>query len=194
MPDEKLNSLIAAQHTFIFRIARRTVFDDEKCLDITQETIFKGIKYSYQFRDEPVAYKVRNWLSRIMTNCINDMLRNKKRKPVDMEVKEYHLILDNPSDKHFEKEDLYKAITKLSAKQSEVILYLLSGYSYNEMMAILDITLEAVKSRIFYAKISLKKEMTALGYDKIYRPANKRKLTKKRRRRASVSEIKNQPL
>ena len=105
MADEKLITLIANQHTYIFSVARSQVYDSEKCLDLAQEVIFRGIKNVHQFRDEPVQYKVRNWLSRILANCIIDSGRRNKTKPVDVEVKAYHLILYNPLDHHFEKED-----------------------------------------------------------------------------------------
>jgi RNA polymerase sigma-70 factor (ECF subfamily) len=129
----------------------------EMAEDIFQDTWVSVIRKIHTLRNLDAF---PSWLYRIARNMVYQQLRRKKKLS---EFKENIIVADETENGVFSPEDaaqIHKCLKELHPEQREVlVLRFLEQMSYLQIADVLDCNLNTVKSRIYYAKIALKRKM-----------------------------------
>ena len=138
---------------FIARLVGNPDLADE----ISQETWLTVVSKIHTLRS---AATFSVWLYRIARNKVYQELRRKK---VTIELDENLEVSDDTMDELDTFEDaakLHRCLEKLKPLHKEVLLLrFLEEMSYEQIADVLDCNLGTVRSRIFHAKLALKKEL-----------------------------------
>lgn len=125
--------------------------------DIFQETWLTVIRHICSLK-RTEAFPT--WLYRIARNKVYQQLRVKKKL---RELDDNIAVANDTEDEVFSAEDaanIHRCLKKLRAEHREVLmLRFLEQMSYHEIAQVINRGLGTVKSRIYYAKLALKKEM-----------------------------------
>jgi RNA polymerase sigma-70 factor, ECF subfamily len=139
--------------------------DSQIVEDISQQTWLRVIKKICTLK-EPTCFA--SWIYSIArNNCYEELKKQKLLLPLDDNL-ELH---ENPPDDNFHYDDavkLHHCLKKLRPEHKEVLLLrFLEQMSYEEISRVTGCNIGTVRSRIFYAKQTLKKEMEKeISYDK----------------------------
>ena len=76
---EAFNELVAVYQDYLFALVVRVVGDRDSAADAVQEAFFSAYRNLARFRGD----SFRSWLTRIAINAATDILRQRKRRPVD---------------------------------------------------------------------------------------------------------------
>jgi RNA polymerase sigma-70 factor (ECF subfamily) len=163
--------IVARYHTKVFQLVYRYTGDYEESCDLTQDTFVRAYRAWGEFRGESQIY---TWLYRIALNlCHNQRKKGDRKRRVE------GVSLDTP---HYEEEDarplevadvrpqpshrlendelrvrLHEALAQLPENyRTVIVLRDIEGLSYEEIAAVTDSTLEAIKSRLFRARTLLR--------------------------------------
>ena len=125
--------------------------------DIFQDTWLTVISRIHGLR-ETNAFPA--WLYRIARNRVYQQLRTKR----NVSVLDENIAVENHAEEDdFSREDaakIHKGLKKLPLEYREVLmLRFLEQMSYEQLSQVLNCKLGTVRSRIYYAKIALKKEL-----------------------------------
>lgn len=125
--------------------------------DLTSDTFFKA--YLSLEDSCPVKY----WLFRVCRNLYFDFLRQNKEYSAEDVLERTLFSTETPLDKLIkseEKRNLYNLILSLNESYKEIlILYYFCGFSIKEISQMKNITESAIKTKLFRARMKLKKEM-----------------------------------
>jgi len=134
--------------------------------DVCQETFYKAYKSIHSFRDVEATFST--WLYTIARNTVLSELRKSRNSDVYLEdTTQVPVVsferLPEQQLLQTEREVLVRqAINSLPEKQrSALILREYEQLDYNEIAAILDLTVSSVKSLLFRARQSIKAELEA---------------------------------
>jgi len=148
----------------IYRLVYRMLRDTSSADDVAQDIFLKVYHQIGKFQHRA---SFSTWLTRIAVNhCINH-LRSQKRYRFFSAGVFFHRDRGHPSDEPHEEvertekcEKVYQAISSLSPKRKAVIvLHYFEDYPCAEIASILDCSIGTVKSRLFYARRDLKKQL-----------------------------------
>lgn len=133
---------------------RRLVVDHEIAQDVLQDTFIKVYQNFHQFKQDSKLY---TWLYRIATNeALQQLNKMKKMQKTDEDADYYmqNLVADNTSADGEEIQLLLqKAIQQLPEKQRLVFtMRYYDDLPYEEMSAILDMSVGTLKTNYHYAK------------------------------------------
>ncbi|GKV56909.1 RNA polymerase subunit sigma-24 [Sporosarcina sp. NCCP-2222] len=130
--------------------------------DVTQEVFIKLYRFLPQFNQQ----RFTTWLYKITLNATRDYYRKEGREKEKREkIVSNRFDSSEPSaeDQVFlfeEDRELHEAMVRLDEKyRIPLILFYFQDVSYQQIADILNMTMPAVKTRIFRAKELLKKEM-----------------------------------
>jgi RNA polymerase sigma-70 factor (ECF subfamily) len=134
------------------------LLDDEAITeDVFQEIWLAVIKKIHGLRE---AEAFPTWLYRIARNKVFQQLRRKKQTYA---LSENIPVPDCSEDEKFSAEDaamIHRCLAKLKPDHKEVLLLrFLEQMSYEQIAKVIGCNVGTVRSRIHYAKISLRKEM-----------------------------------
>jgi RNA polymerase sigma-70 factor (ECF subfamily) len=135
----------------------RLIGDPDVADELSQETWLTVVSKIHTLRD---AATFSVWLYRIARNKVYQELRRRK---VTIELDEGLEAADDTVDKIGSFEDvakLHRCLEKLKPLHKEVLLLrFLEEMSYEQMADVLGCNIGTVRSRIFHAKLALKKEL-----------------------------------
>lgn len=135
----------------------RLLDDSELTEDIFQDTWLTVIRRIHGLRE---IDSFPAWLYRIARNKVYQQLRKKRNAS---RLDENIAVEDNDEDDVFSGEDaakVHKCLKELPLEYREVLmLRFLEQMSYQQISQVLNCKLGTVRSRIYYAKIALKKEL-----------------------------------
>jgi RNA polymerase sigma-70 factor (ECF subfamily) len=135
----------------------RLLDDAQTSEDIFQETWLTVIRRIHGLR-EPDAFST--WLYRIARNKVYQQLRRKK---VWSELNENITVPNEDEDDSVSLEDMakvHRCMKELRPEHKEVLmLRFLEQMSYQQIAEVLDCNLGTVKSRVYYAKLALRREL-----------------------------------
>jgi RNA polymerase sigma-70 factor (ECF subfamily) len=138
---------------FIARLVGNSDLADE----LSQETWLAVLGKMHTLRN---ATTFRVWLYRIARNKVYQELRRRK---VTIELDEALEAADDTVDEIGSSEDaakLHRCLEKLKPLHKEVLLLrFLEEMSYEQIADVLDCNIGTVRSRIFHAKLALKREL-----------------------------------
>ncbi|MFQ6035343.1 MAG: RNA polymerase sigma factor [Sedimentisphaerales bacterium] len=135
----------------------RLLENSEMTEDIFQDTWLTVIRQIYSLK-EIDAFPT--WLYRIARNKVYQQLRREKKLS---ELDENIAVQNDTKDDAFSAEDaskVHRCLERLRPEHKEVLmLRFLEQMSYDQIAQVINCNLGTVKSRIYYAKLALKKEM-----------------------------------
>lgn len=129
----------------LYRISWSILSNNEDCGDAVQEALTRAWQRRGTLRN---ADAFKPWLTRILSNVCNDMLRKRKKQkfvPIEEATAAYEPeMLPHPVE---------EALKWLSPEHRTVtLLYYLEGYSIQDISDTLGIPTGTVKSRLMYAR------------------------------------------
>ena len=155
--DQAFDELVHVWERPLFYYIRRLVDTEEDAWDTMQEVWFKVSRKIRRLRD-PAAFPA--WLYKLARNSAIDHLRKNHSFKFLSEVE---TAPDNPGDEgiilslDLDAEELHWGLVQLSHHHREVlILHFLEGFSLVEISNITNVPVGTVKSRIYFAKKSLR--------------------------------------
>jgi RNA polymerase sigma-70 factor, ECF subfamily len=157
--------LVEMHHPALMYYMRSLMGRHDGADDATQEVWLAAYGKLWQLKDVALF---RPWLYRIARNKAFDVLRVKSMRSIDAELPAGAdgVAADEEPEPQFSPEQaaqVHQALTKLSIEHREVLtLRFLKDMSHAEIAAVTGADPGTVKSRIFYAKQSLRREMERL--------------------------------
>jgi RNA polymerase sigma-70 factor, ECF subfamily len=138
-------------HIAFQRFCRARAASSEEAKDLVSETVLRAFENLHKLRDEKAFLA---FLFGIASNVLRKEYRRKKfRALFDSSKAERIPDPSSRSESEIDAQLLYEAIQKLPAKSQEaIVLHSISGFSLEEVAAIQDSSLSAVKVRIMRAK------------------------------------------
>ena len=150
----------------LFRFAFRLLGSSEEAKDVVQEVFIKVWNSGEQMAE---IQNMEAWCMRITKNLSLDRLRQQQRRPTDSIEKGFHVHNEarSPHDTTEMSENM-KRIGELMAvlpeKQRQVMhLRDIEGYSYNEIVEILEIDLSQVKVNLFRARNAVRERLLKIN-------------------------------
>lgn len=137
----------------LYSISWSMLSDNNDCADAVQEALTKA----WQSRDSLKNKKAfRPWLTRILVNTCNDMLR-KRRNQKWVPLEEDMAVLEMPEASDF---DMDETLGRLSPEhRAVVVLHYLEGYKIREIADMLGVPAGTVKSRLMLARVHLQENL-----------------------------------
>lgn len=167
--------LLARYGERIFRLAKRLVGNDADAEDVAQATLLKVLQRGHEFRGESDPF---GWIYRITLNEAREVFRRRKRRPaVSLDA----MPLEVEEDGHFAtdfrslpvapesgpladevRQRVREAIDELPDSFREaVVLVDLEGLGYPEASRLLDLHINAFKTRLHRARMHLRNRLEA---------------------------------
>lgn len=136
----------------VYRFLRRFLRNDALAEDLTQETFLRALRASYRFNGQE-----RAWIFQIARNLARDHSRSHHHRRGTSEVTDDAAA---PGSAGLGVE-LASALATLPEDDREVFLMKeLGGLSYAEIAAACALTPDAVRSRLYRARLALRKQLT----------------------------------
>jgi len=172
--EESFEELFARYEHKIFNLILRLVGDYEEAVDLTSDTFLQALRGLPNFRRQSQPY---TWLYRIAVNLCKNHFRRKAHRArffafsldqrgeteedTTLEIQDHRHEPGRLLESRELQEEVGEAIAALPADlRVAVVLRDIQGLSYQEMAEVLDCTLEAIKSRLFRARASLRKALS----------------------------------
>lgn len=169
--------IVDASQGLVYNTALGIVQSSEDAEDVSQEVFVQLYESIHSFKGES---KLSTWLYRITISKAMDHLRKKKRKKRFAFVQSIfgpndELVHDPPDfvhpgvrlDNKEKAAELFKAISQLPEKQKIAFtLNRLEGLNYQEISAIMKLTVASVESLLHRARKNLRKILEAYYLDK----------------------------
>ncbi len=135
----------------------------EEAKDLLQETMLKALTYQDKYTPNT---NLKAWLHTIMKNTFINQYRKLKRANTVITTKDDVEVLDfvpagveHTPESTLATKEISKLIDSLEDNARVPFTMHLRGFKYKEIAAELDIPIGTVKSRIFFAKRSLMKDL-----------------------------------
>ena len=167
---DAFRQLVETHQGFVYNVAFRFLADEEDARDAVQECFIRLWRNLYKF---DARKKLSTWLYKIITNVCYDELRrayNKyKCKPQDKDKLMLLLTEAQNEEDQVSNADLAVRIKCLSAQlkprqRAVFVLRDLQDLNMDEIAQILNISVSAVKSNLYYARRNIRKKCIELGY------------------------------
>lgn len=149
-----LEGLFAAHHPGLYRYFYRAVGQVDTARDLTQDVFVRMSRNVVPDRPE----EARAWMFRIARNLVLDHYRHRRRHPESAPAP------DEASRAASQDVELAvnRALASLAPVDRDVFLMReVSGLGYEEIAAACELTVDAVRSRIHRARLSLRCELAA---------------------------------
>lgn len=125
--------------------------------DIAQETLVKAYLSSSGYQEQG---KFTAWIYRIAHNTFLDH-QKRPTKNVSIDAAEQMQDSSLSSDRNFQYQELYLAISTLSPKErTAMLLFYIKGYSIKEISKIVECSEDAVKKQLSRGREELKSKLT----------------------------------
>lgn len=154
---EQYALLVGRYQEMLFRHALGMVLQPDAAADLVQDSFIKAYT-SLRHCHEPARFK--SWVYRILSNRCKDYLKNRRRQTVPLE--EDTALAPSREDPQFslEQQELRLALnhalgTLPEAQREAFLLKHVEGLSYEEMADRLEVSISALKMRVFRAREAL---------------------------------------
>lgn len=155
-PDEEIARMVKEHQLALLRLCFVYLHDKDQAQDAVQETFLKAYHSLQTFRHDA---NEKTWLSRIAINCCRDMSRSSWFKHVDRSVT-LDMLPEPVVQPTYDDNALTLEIMKLPQRLREVILlYYFENMTTPEIAEALQITQQAVSSRLVHARVKLRKAL-----------------------------------
>jgi RNA polymerase sigma-70 factor (ECF subfamily) len=137
--------------------------DNDDAKDLIQETVYRALMNKEKYAE---GTNLKAWLFTIMRNIFINSYRRKAKQNTIADSTDNLFYLNsgkqtviNGSEGSFVMQNAFTAIEKLSDDYKVPFMMHYEGYKYQEIANDLQLPLGTVKSRIFFARKELKKEL-----------------------------------
>ena len=153
----EFNSLVLNHSESLQPFAISLTRDQEEARDLCQETLYKAFAYREKYEQ---GTNIKAWLYTIMRNIfINNYRRNTRKKAVLETVKYSQVPYATSSEMKLRIGEIEAAMHQLPFIFKAACLLYLQGYKYHEIAFALNEPLGTIKSRIHFAKKTLRKQL-----------------------------------
>lgn len=151
-------------YELVFNVAYSYVGNKMDAEDIGQSVFMKIYRKLNQFRSES---SLKTWIYRITMNQCHDFTRQKSLKTVSLEDREEGYSHIQEQMELAESSELVRdSLMRLPAKFKDVVILKdMEGLTYKEIADSLGISIGTVESRLYRARMKLKKELHPLSED-----------------------------
>ncbi len=162
MTTKEFNDQLIEMEEGLGRFAHSLTYNHEEAKDLVQDTFLKALTYRDKFSDET---NLKAWAYTIMKNTfINNYRRSKKINTIiDKTDDLYYLNLQSKNNVLPENEiflqELQEGVKKIEDDQRVPFEMYNEGYKYKEIAEELDLSIGTVKSRIFFCRKRLMKNL-----------------------------------
>lgn len=141
-------------------ICRRYSCDQKEAEDMLQEAFIRVFTYIHQYKSEgPLAA----WIRRVTVNTALTVLKNKKVHFAEIRESQDHHAIDPDALTNLNEEELLQLINRLPDGYRVVFnLYVLEGYSHDEIAEWLGIKPASSRSQLAKARRMLQEQITPL--------------------------------
>lgn len=164
---ECFERLIEGSRQRAYNIALRYLREEQDAMDALQESLIKVYRNLDRFQENS---RFDTWVYRIVINTCNDMIRKSKRRisteasRLPYEVLEKRPEPEDPAPgpeqqvvNQEQRKQILDVLEQLPKEYKEIlILREIQGFSYEEIMELLDCSLGTVKSRISRARMGFR--------------------------------------
>ncbi|MBI1184943.1 sigma-70 family RNA polymerase sigma factor [bacterium] len=152
------NELYKIYYPYVYTIALRYSSSAEESQEITHDAFIKAFgKLDKYNQSQPF----KPWLRRITINAAIDYYRKYQSVPKTLEIIDYDASVDNEILEKFDAEQILELISRLSPAYRVVFsLFVIEGYSHQEIAEMLEISVGASKSNLSKAKANLRELAT----------------------------------
>ncbi len=147
----------------LLRFAYKLTTDHEDANDLLQETSLKALDNEEKYTPET---NFKGWIYTIMRNIFINNYRKVVREQTFVDYTEnlYHLNLSQDSgfestESAYDLKEMRKVVNSLPKEYRIPFAMHVSGFKYREIAEKLDLPLGTVKSRIFFTRQKLQKEL-----------------------------------
>lgn len=147
---------IAAHYNFIKYWAQKYMKDPDDINDLTQSVVLRALTNEHNFE---AGTNLKAWLKVMVYSQFISEYRATKRRGAKVELNDglydkgvFETFVTNVAFQSFANEDLKARISLLPDSLQQIMRLRAVGYKYEEIAAILDISMGTVRSRIHYAK------------------------------------------
>lgn len=137
--------------------------------DLIQDTIYRALTNLDKFKE---GTNLKAWLLTIMRNIFINNYRKAMRRNTIIDQSDNHYLInsssrtiENAGDRNMLMESLEEVIGGLKPEFRDPFMMHYKGFKYDEIAEKLDLPLGTVKSRIFFARKEMKKELAKLGIE-----------------------------
>jgi RNA polymerase sigma factor (sigma-70 family) len=163
----EFRELVAPHLAALFRSAYRLTGNRADAEDIVQEVCVRAYAHLRTLR---ALEQPKNWLHKIAYRVFVDGARRRARSPVRATAEDFDATRssEDPSpDDHAEGElaerRLLRAFAKLDNDQRALLALHVEGYSLSELHTITDLSTDALKARLYRARVRLGKLLARTG-------------------------------
>jgi len=147
--------LFQRHHLSVFRYLKRMTGSRERAEELTQEVFLRVVRTRSR---DTAAGRERAWLFTIARNLFLNVRRDAGRRPEALRLDETRV--PGIADVVAERIGLEQALAKLPVTDREVFLLReLGGLGYDEISGICALTQDAVRSRIYRARLELREAL-----------------------------------
>lgn len=163
MTNNNFNYQLLNLQSNLERFALSLTMNSEDANDLLQETLLKALTYKDKYKDET---NLKAWTFTIMRNTfINNYRKNVKRKTTNDTTDNSFFINQSTSyaqetpDMSYSANEITKKINALTDEFRIPFLMHTEGFKYKEIAEELDLKIGTVKSRIFFSRQKLMKQL-----------------------------------
>jgi RNA polymerase sigma-70 factor (ECF subfamily) len=164
-----LQTLYGRHNVRVYRFALRFLNDEALAEDMVSEVFFDVWRQADRFE---ARSKVSTWLLAMARNKALSVLRRRSTEELDEEVAEF---IEDPSDnpevsmqKKQQASLLQECLTQLSPAHREIVdLVYYHGKTIEEVVEIIGVPVNTVKTRMFYARKRIGELISAKGLDRM---------------------------
>ena len=150
----EFEQMVRAHRSTIYTVCYMFSNDQNEVADLFQEVLI-GLWKSFPSYEE--RGDVRSWIYRVSLNVCISIDRKKRRNktvPLTMDIDPYEEVETNQNSRQMDQ--LRRRIAKLGQFDRAIILLWLENMSYDEIAAVMGITVKNVSVRLFRIKEELK--------------------------------------
>lgn len=153
------DELIGRWHDPLWKYARRLTGDDEAANEAVQDAWLRVLRSITKLRDPS---KLRAWIFSIARRVVMDRFRERYAEPAMVPIDDTEIAFEEPQSDDLDM--LEKELEALPLLEREVlVLFYLRELSLNELADVLAVPLGTIKSRLFRARHSLRRQLESKG-------------------------------
>lgn len=152
--EREFEQMVRANRSTIYTVCYMFSNDKEEVADLFQEVLINLWKSMPSFEERG---DVRSWIYRVSLNVCISLDRKKSRintVPLTMDIDPYEEVESNQNSRQMD--ILRRRIAKLGMFDRAIIMLWLENMSYDEIAAVMGITLKNVSVRLYRIKEELK--------------------------------------
>lgn len=144
----------------LYHIAKSILRNDEDCADAMQNAVLHAYEKLHTLRNEKYF---KTWLTRILINECNRILRSRK---ISVPYDEYFETQEQEQREDYP--EVYEAVMEMAdTYRIPLVLFYVEGFSVRDICRILKLSQSTVKTRLYRSRKLLKEKLTGeYGYEK----------------------------